>query len=221
MEKLALIWLFILNEGVLGNTGYEYNPQNNGSSITYMQFDVGGVFRWDEMRLPIIWRWAHTALPVATVKALDCVFPCYLKATIYVTDYGVYGNKLYDANCQNGGIMYLGEVGNPEKGWLVLPGEPKLPYAPYVGEEIETDHEVTVTAGGQVQGSRMHTTFWVVDHGAWGIFPDCWMTCLIERPEGPDPAVYWYVYAKGIGLVDLYWGHIDLATGNVGTPQNP
>lgn len=112
-----------------------------------------------------------------------------------------------------GGSWFIGEVGHADKGFLVAPPEPKLPYDPngwYAhqcrlgGAPLRTVHQVLDSRSGVLKTWPMVTNFAVIGHYAWGPHPDCWWTSLQEG-DGMNAAVYSYVFARGIGLVDFWY----------------
>jgi hypothetical protein len=226
MRLFALSALYIFSLlPCKADTGLLYNPQADGSWIEYTNYRVGGIYFGPGTLVPIIWRLPSKNSPVR-ITATDADFTQFHPVKVFKTQL-VYPSSppsnpgcLYDAVGHYNGTVYFGEVGDPTRGFTVTPGEPKLPLNPWAGENLEIDHQLSDPENGQLICGVLHTSFWVLGRISWGIWPDCWLTVLVERPGTPDATVYSYVYANGIGLVDLWWGPID-ARGNVGSLENP
>jgi hypothetical protein len=203
-------------------------------------FDIKAVWNSAAKQISIAFRTPTVSSPIWTIhnKNIQCesLGSNPLLAQMYERGLNA-GNPqnggLYDTLGMANGAWYFGEVGDPLHGLIVTPGEPKLPYYPVGGEHYEIDSQVANSQSGRTINYVMHTGFWTVGHYArWGAFNDCWRTTLIEyRPKGDggagtpytlfDPsvglyvsAVYNYVYARGLGIVDEWWGTPD-SRGNI------
>lgn len=219
------------------DTGCAYNPQNNGSWITYSVFTIGGYWHPDNKQFSVASGTRHeTRNSPQTITHVD-IFPggfAPLAVTASQYQSGAISNPPPNAGAVNDivgiyeGFKYFGDVGDPLHGIVVTPGEPELPFAPVGGEHIGIDHQVAVSTSGQTIFYSFHTEYWTIGHYAtWGSFSDCWWTCVIEyRPAGSGgpgtpyqyydasvglyiSCVFQFVWARGIGQVDLWYGTPD------------
>lgn len=105
-------------------------------------------------------------------------------------------------------VLYIGEVRN-QNGNFMLPAEPQLPYVPVVGQVLDVYSSVFYGKDNPtIALSNWRCSLYVLAHLTnWKIWSDCWITVLTER-SGTEPNVFEYVYAKDIGLVDLWYGRL-------------
>ncbi len=104
-------------------------------------------------------------------------------------------------------MPYIGEVRN-HLGNFVIPPEPQLPKFPHEGQILDVHSSVYVSESDPtVAVPDYHTSLYVLAHvDLWkGRWEDCWVTVLTEH-TGSTKVVYEYVFAKNIGIVDLWFG---------------
>jgi hypothetical protein len=210
------------------DTGQPYDPRHEGQWVTYQRYNMGATWNPDTKQLSIAWRNVDSANPVITVKYTNAV-PCpsitpnqlyqspRYAGTIADANLGVPIGALYDAIGTYQAYGYcIGEVGDPLHGLTVTPAEPKLPFNISGSEHYEIDCQVADSRSGRTVNYIMHTSFWTIGHYAnWGPYNDCWRTTLVEYNGANIQSIYNYVFARGIGLIDFWWGGAPDVQGNV------
>ena len=112
------------------------------------------------------------------------------------------------------GQWMLGEVGRVNDGAVSVPPEPYLPANPQGWHDLQTMvGPLTMAYRGLDKGvlSEVYFTRFATigNYADWGGFKDVWWTSLEEiKPDGRTTnAVYNYAFARGIGLVDLWYSN--------------
>jgi hypothetical protein len=226
---LPFIWLLLYSH-TKADTGCSFDPRTPNSWVTYQRFVTTCQWSVATKQLSIIQKASDQQAPVITVQYTNGVTPSlstnpFLQATRFfgpvidpTQDLGVINNAVswYSEGSNQIG-WYLGDIGWPDKGITVTPGEPMIPLNPVGGEHYEIDHEVANSQSGKTVNYIMHTSYWTVGHYAtWGAFTDCWRTTLVEYHGPAIQAIYNYIFARGLGLVDFWWGVPDGSGGIAG-----
>lgn len=230
--KSPLIWLLALFmcSHAKADTGCPYDPRVPNSWVTYQRFVTTCQWTVSTKQLTVIQKAPDQQAPLITVQYTDGSTPSlatnpFLQATRYFgtvisasQDLGVINNAVSWYNEAGNQIgWYLGDIGWPDKGITVSPGEPMIPINPVGGEHYEIDHEVANSQSGKTVTYIMHTSYWTIGHYAtWGAFTDCWRTTLVEYNGPAIQAIYNFVFGKGLGLVDFWWGVPDGSGGIAG-----
>lgn len=112
------------------------------------------------------------------------------------------------------GQWMLGEVGRIDDETVAVPPEPELPVDPQGWHELQSRvGPLTMAYRGLDKGvlSQVYFTRFATigNFPDWGGFKDVWWTSLEEiKPDGrTNNAVYNYAFARGIGLVDLWYSN--------------
>lgn len=105
---------------------------------------------------------------------------------------------------------FIGEIGSPD--FVCIPPLPIITARPIAGEEFTGTAKyagVNPATGLWFQGETNYRYRTLSVGQSWGQWPDVVRTALEERPEiggGANDMVYNYVFARGVGLVDSWWG---------------
>jgi hypothetical protein len=101
-------------------------------------------------------------------------------------------------------MPYIGEIRN-QYGNFSIPPNPLLPLIPRAGQVLDV-HISLYDADANLLNPDWRTTLYVLDHPAtWNGFHDCWRVVLTERANS---YVYEFVFAKRIGVVNLWYGQL-------------
>lgn len=187
-----------------------------GSSITYQVGTIAGQFVPSTWQLQVMTPPVpSTTYPIQTITCFSTNAFTNGMANLYqeVTTVGTVcaasappdlSESLVEGWFAPTSNWYLGEYSNLGQ-TACNPGEAKMLMNPQGGEQI--DIHSTVTSGGQVVSNNFHWTYQTIGHyAAWAGIPDCWWTCLVEwQANGHPNAVYNYVFARGIGMINFWW----------------
>lgn len=104
---------------------------------------------------------------------------------------------------------YLGEMIN-QFGYVTMPPEPEMSLMPFTGQVYDIHSTVykSVSDATVLNGDYRTTMYTLAHVSSWRGIPDVWITVLDERntASGSDDVLYEYVWARGIGVIDLWTG---------------
>lgn len=205
---------------------HPYWPLTPGSRIDYRAFVIEGYWHTDTMSLDVNKRDLDTnQIPFSRT----CIeVPKHRRPEIAVvgsnsghvpTMADDWGNYVYYMGLwkpADGSPGWIGEVGDSKS--ESDPPDPELSLNPIAGERITVNVTgVDFAPDGTATRNAMKAVYGTIGFGPWwwaDTYPDTLRTALIERPDEPTGWVYNYLWAKGIGPVDMWWGMRD-ATGHV------
>ena len=186
---------------------HPYWPLIPGSWIDYQVFEIEGVADRNTGAIGITKR-----TPVANspqrITIAQGELP-YMRAQCYhnpgtpvPTDQK---SRLYEVAYNHNGIDYIGECGASN---LQIP---PIPVFRESGPRFDVTSGITsYNADGTVNPiplKTLSTSHWVHGRGAWGQWTDTIRCHLLEdNPQGYNDAVYNYIFARGVGLVDFWFG---------------
>lgn len=240
-QKITLALLTIMLLGFQGPapalTGYEYSPMIDGETRQYKIYEVTGAvvsvssgavlntipdsvydYRID------LYNWTpHANSPQSGLFSHDVgceTFGSQKYFATYNTTCAVCGEPSNSPAIWSGFgygwdgervTPYLGEVRN-QHGNFILPPEPQLPLFPRVGQILDTHSSVYESCDDpSVAISDYHTSLYVLAHlPSWKRWSDVWITVLTERTG--QIYIYEYVWARGIGVVDAWYGRYQNGT---------
>lgn len=198
----------------------------------YLCYEITGYFHADTMALEV---WSRTPLPSGNIRRTCVQTPNrpYPSVNLVYTAFGVNPPADWQNSCDNlvqgwnktGSQGWIGEIGTmrdwgaaPRNGTvLLMPPEPELPL------DI-TAYTTPITGATNVYRSDKITCETSIDSVSWRFrnlgpgpwwwaekYPDTLRTSLEERPgAGQYSSAYNYLFAKGIGPVDIWWINKDL-----------
>lgn len=197
-------------------TSCAYWPARESSWIRYQVFRIGAYWHRDgpasARQLSVVWR-EYSYDVFVQIQWVDSpsTFPVksFDEKFMRDIDYPKVGERLGNIVFSSvDGRQYIGEMGSVGSGFIVVPPEPKIPIVPAGGEALHTYHRVMYPEGTNTRASDLITRYYTIGHPMkWGHHIDCWWTSLeeVEPSTGATRAIYNYVFARGIGLVNFWY----------------
>lgn len=211
---------------------HPYWPLTKNSYIEYEWARWDGGFHPADMSLGVGKRWSEKSpfssgsrFRMTCLSAPNTQIPMVMRVSgesgvVPLAD-GNWPGALFTGVWDGPGVpAYIGECGGVS--CVALPPEPYLTCTPVAGETFTVDCGVTLfpPVVGSVQQSVVKCRYRTMGVGvAWGAEADVVRTALEERYDAvgqPGNIVYNYVYKRGVGLIDAWWGprgEDDLITG--------
>ena len=180
--------------------GIYHAPSKQLSIVSQTTPPLNAVQIWKQVRLPSPFPVVATVTtlpgqPEPTPDNMEALYPHYIQ------------NGRWRSS--DGTQDWFGEANT------LFPFQPILTTNPVVGEQfrVTSDNHGFNAAGVTDPTGKFTVDYKTMYHGPWAGWPDCWMTAMVENPQLPEVVCpYNYVFARGIGRVDLWQGVLDEST---------
>lgn len=197
-------------------TGHPYWPMNNNQPILYSVFEITGTWNEAQMRLSISSRKAHANSP-QTITTTNATCPKFFgQGPLFKETYTPGGGNLHEGGgVTSGGLSYIGEAINADQN-VTIPFLAKITFNPVAGQTISGPSMIYKSCNDtRLQYTQpFHWKYRTIEHlNNWGKFNDVWLTGLREYgfnlSTTSDDMVYNYVFQRGKGMVNFWYGTLD------------